>query len=206
MGQSTKDRILELIKKETTMTVNELSEHLAITHMAVRKHLNTLEKDQLVQVKLEKQPMGRPLQIYSLTDKGERLFPKNYEGITLEFLHDIKDMYGEESIEDLFKKREKRLAEEYIPHLQNKSNTEKIQEIVNIQNQKGYMANAEEVDENTFELTEHNCPILTVANEFKVACQCETSMLENILEADQVRRVSCKTDGNNHCKFLIKFK
>lgn len=205
-NRSTKDRILNLIKKETTMTVNGLGERLGITHMAVRKHLNTLEKDQLIDVQLEKQPMGRPLQVYSLSEKGERLFPKNYEGITVEFLHDIKDIYGEESIQQLFKKREKRLTEEYTTLVQNKSNNDKMQEIIKIQNEKGYMADISVIDERTYELTEYNCPILAVANEFKRACQCETQMFKNVLDAEQVKRISCKTEGNNHCKFLIQFR
>ena len=39
-----------------------------------------------------KKSMGRPLQLYSLSNKGERLFPKNYEGITIEFLRDLKEI------------------------------------------------------------------------------------------------------------------
>lgn len=189
-----------------SLTVNNLTEHLNITHMAVRKHLNILERDGLIQSTEVKQPMGRPLQIYTLTDKGERFFPKNYEGITVDFLHDIKDLHGEESIQLLFKKREQRLIDEYSARLSlQHSVSDKINEIVNIQNEKGYMANSKQIDENTFELIEYNCPILAVAKEFKLACQCETSMLENVLNSKQVNRICCKTDGDEHCRFLVKF-
>ena len=91
--------------------------------------------------------MGRPLQLYSLTDKGERLFPKNYEGITLEFLHDIEKMNGEEVIENLFKKREERLTEEISARLANLSGSDKIRELVHIQNEKGYMADFSQLED-----------------------------------------------------------
>ena len=42
---STKDKILELLKKTGFMSVNDLTEQLNITHMAIRKHLSQLEKD-----------------------------------------------------------------------------------------------------------------------------------------------------------------
>jgi predicted ArsR family transcriptional regulator len=201
----TKDKILNLLKKDVSLSVNELTECLQITHMAVRKHLNNLEKDGLIESHEMKQPMGRPLQLYSLSKKGERLFPKNYEGITMEFLQDLKGIHGEESITVLFEKRTQRLTNEYSAKIEHKSNPDKIKELVRIQNEKGYMADISQIDPNTYELIEYNCPILTVALEYNVACSCETQLLKNVLKTDQIRRTNCKTDGDHHCKFFIQF-
>ncbi len=202
---STKDKILELLKKTGFMSVNDLTEQLNITHMAIRKHLSQLEKDRLIQSSELKQPMGRPLQLYSLTDKGERLFPKNYEGITLEFLHDIEKMNGKKVIENLFKKREERLTEEISARLANLSGSDKIRELVHIQNEKGYMADFSQLKEDSFELVEHNCPILAVAKEYTVACNCETRMFQEVLKNAKVTRTSCKTEGDHACKFSIQY-
>ncbi|WP_230203703.1 helix-turn-helix transcriptional regulator [Bacillus massiliigorillae] len=203
--QSTKEKILEYIKKEGLLTVNDLTKRLAITDMAVRKHLNILEKDHLIQATEMKQPMGRPLQIFSLTEKGERLFPKNYENISVEFLHDIQEIHGKESVSLLFSKREQRLTQEYSNRLALKPTTNKIEELVKIQNEKGYMADSTQIDHNTYELIEYNCPIMAVANDFKIACSCETEMLKNVLETQEIKRTCCRTDGDLHCKFLITF-
>ncbi|UGB32073.1 helix-turn-helix transcriptional regulator [Metabacillus sp. B2-18] len=205
-NSTTKDKILHLLKKEESMTVNELTDELGITHMAVRKHLLSLEKEGFISSKEVKQPMGRPLQIYSLSDKSEQYFPKNYEGISLEFLHDIQEIHGEESIELLFKKRETRIIKEYSNKMMNKRTTaDKVNELVKLQNEKGYMADVTKLDDQTFELTEYNCPILSVAKEFKLACRCETDMFKNVLGVNQIKRTCCRTEGDNHCKFLIKF-
>ncbi len=101
---STKDKILHLLKKDVSLSVNELTDYLEITYMAVRKHLNSLEKDGMITSQEVKQPMGKPLQTYLLTEKGESLFPKNYEGNTIEFLNDMKEMFGEDVVNTLFKK------------------------------------------------------------------------------------------------------
>jgi predicted ArsR family transcriptional regulator len=202
---STKDRILDLLKKEVSLSVNDFTEQLQITHMAVRKHLATLEKDGLILSVERKQPMGRPLQLYSLTQKGEKVFPKNYEGITLEFLKDIEEIHGEDSIHLLFKKREDRLTTEYSTRLKTQSMPDKLNEIVKIQNEKGYMARASQIDEHSFELIEYNCPIYSVAQEYKMACHCETEMFKKVVGTDQVHRTTCKTDGDNHCKFVFTF-
>lgn len=200
---NTRDRILNYLKKEVSLSVNHLTDRLNITHMAVRKHLGLLEKDELIVAKEVKQPMGRPLQMYSLTDKGERLFPKNYEGMTIEFLRDIQELHGEESVQLLFEKREKRLTEEYKNRVNKKSIAEKIAEIAKIQEEKGYMAKVNRIDDHTFELIEYHCPIFSVAQEFTIACGCETNMFKNVFGTDQVQRIRCKTDGDPHCKFLF---
>ncbi|RSK55217.1 helix-turn-helix transcriptional regulator [Bacillus canaveralius] len=203
--KSTKEKILDLLKKEESLTVNDLTDRLKITHMAVRKHLISLEKDGLIASKAIKQPMGRPLQSYMLSSKAQGHFPKNYEGISVEFLHDIKEIHGEESVELLFKKREDRLTREYSSRIGDKTTAfEKLNELADIQNEKGYMAELAQVDENTFELTEYNCPIFSVARDFKVACRCETELFKNILGTEQINRTCCQTDGDSHCKFLFK--
>jgi predicted ArsR family transcriptional regulator len=204
--KTTKDKILDLLKRETSLTVNDLIDELGITHMAIRKHLTVLEKDGLIQSSEIRQPKGRPLYSYSLTEKGERLFPKNYEGISVEFLQDIEDSFGKDSVDALFKKREQRLTNQYRDQVQQQNSTlDKVREIEKIQNEKGYMAKANQIDENTFELIEYNCPILAIANNFKTACKCETEMFKKVLGTEEINRVSCKTEGNNHCKFLIKY-
>lgn len=205
MKTTTKDKILELIKRKANMTVNDLTESLNITHMAVRKHLAVLEKEELIQSYEVKQPLGRPLLVYSLTDKGEHIFPKNYEGITIEFLEDIEELHGRQAIEQLFQKRKRRLAEEFASRLAHKEPTEKIEEIVHIQNEKGYMTDLTKVEQNIFEMTEYNCPILSVANKYPIACECETELFENVLQTTKVTRVCCQTDGSSRCTFRFEF-
>ncbi len=204
MSKNTREHILDLLKKEVSLAVNELTERLHITHMAVRKHLTILEKDHLIQSVEIKQPMGRPLQMYSLTEKGEQLFPKNYESISVEFLRDIQELHGEETIQLLFDKREKRITNEYHIKVQEKQNlSEKIKELATLQNDKGYMTEVNQVDEHSYEMIEYNCPIYAVAKEFKIACRCETDMFKKVVGTEQVERICCKTDGDDHCRFVF---
>ena len=71
--------------------------------------------------------------------------------------------------------------------MEHKSNSDKIKELVRIRNEKGYMANISQLEPNTYELIEYNCPILSVAHEYNVACSCETQMLKNVLKTNQIQ-------------------
>ncbi|HLR75060.1 MAG TPA: metalloregulator ArsR/SmtB family transcription factor [Virgibacillus sp.] len=203
---TTKEKLINLLKKETEMTVNEMAEVLGITEMAVRKHLNVLERDSFLQVFEKKQPIGRPVQVYSLTPKAEVLFPKNYDHLTVDFLTDLQELQGNDIINQLFVKRSDRLADKYLsymePHFSNELMVEKLRDI---QNEKGYMADMIKINEDRFELIEHNCPIFEVARNFEQACNCETNMFKEVLNIDHIRRTSCKADGDKHCHFLIDF-
>jgi predicted ArsR family transcriptional regulator len=203
---STKDKILTLLKKETQLTVSELSSSLGITEMAVRKHLTTLERNGLLTITEVRQPMGRPLQVYSLSSKAQEAFPNNYENLTVEFLHDLKELHGEDIIDYLLEKRSERLKNSYLPNMTNKEPQQKIETLKNIQDQKGYMADSTKIDNNTYEIIEYNCPIFAVANSFKQACDCETELFKEVLGTDDVKRIECKADNDHHCRFLIKFK
>ena len=99
-----------MLKKNDAMSANENAERLQITDIAVRRHLQSLEKDQLVQAELVRQSMGRPVYVYRLTEQSEHLFPKKYADITLDFLHDVQELQGPEMIDMLFQRREKRLT------------------------------------------------------------------------------------------------
>lgn len=201
---STKDKILELLKKETNLTVSQLSKFLGITEMAVRKHLTVLERDSLLTITEVRQPMGRPLQVYSLSSQADEMFPNSYETLAIEFLQDLQDLHGEEIIDLLLEKRSERQKNNYLPQMQNKNFAEKVHQLKEIQLKKGYMAELKKIDDNTYELIEFNCPIFTVAKQYKKACSCETNMFKNVLGTELVKRVTCKTDDEDHCRFLIK--
>ncbi len=204
---TTKEKILDLLKKRTKMTVSQLAQELEVTEMAVRKHLNALDRDAFLMTSEERQPMGRPVQYFSLSAKADKLFPKNYDNLTVDFLNDLHEMQGDEIIDRLFENRGKRLATKYTPFMEHaQTNSEKVQALRDIQVDKGYMADVIERTTNQFELIEHHCPIFEVAKNFKQACHCETSMFKDVLGTSQVERVKCKADGENHCHFMITFE
>lgn len=74
---STRDMILRLIKTAGKRSILEIAQKLGISEMAVRKHIQVLEKDGFITSSIQRQTKGRPSKLYQLTSKGEDLFPKN---------------------------------------------------------------------------------------------------------------------------------
>ncbi|SFI87436.1 helix-turn-helix transcriptional regulator [Thermoflavimicrobium dichotomicum] len=202
---STRNQILVLLKTKGPLTVSDMAEHLGVTEMAVRRHLNTLERDQLVTSQLLRQSMGRPTSQYFLTEKSEEFFPKNYHTFTLDLLEDLEERHGEEIIEELFRSREKRLTETYQDRFKGLNLRERVEELAKLQDSKGYMVKWEENDQDSFTLIEYNCPIAQVANRYNQACSCELNWFRRLLDAE-VEQYTCKAKGGQNCIYYIRPK
>lgn len=204
--QSTRREILITLKKRGGMTADELSEVLGITAMGVRRHLMTLERDGLVEYRPVQRGVGRPSYVYSLTELADDLFPKNYDRFANELLDIVRTLDGEEKVEELFAKRMERLEATYAPYLANKNLPQQLAELTRIQNENGYLAKWEQVDDNTFVFLEHNCAIAKIANECQFACDYELKLLSNLLDADEIVRENHMASGDISCRYRITGK
>lgn len=203
-ASSTRDDIILMLKTRAPLTVSDIAVDLGITEMAVRRHLNNLERDQLIQTELVRQPMGRPTHMYSLTEKADELFPKNYADLTLGFLQDLEELDGKEKVEQLFQLREARLVEEYKDKMKTLSLEEKIKALAELQNNKGYMASWEKVEEGHYLFKENNCPISQIAKEYHTACSSELSLFQELLVHAQVECNHSLAKDGEYCVYTIK--
>ncbi|NOV00883.1 helix-turn-helix transcriptional regulator [Paenibacillus planticolens] len=202
---STRKVILSMLKTSGPLSVQEMSKQLGITEMAVRRHIHSMEKDDLLETKLVRQAMGRPTNVYTLAPKADELFPKKYMQLTLDLLDELLEDQGHEKIERLFEGRQDKLESRYQPRMLDKSLEERVAELAQIQNENGYMVDWSQTGTDAYTFSEHNCPIAQVANTFGQACQCELALFRNLLDA-KVERTECLAKGANKCVYIISQK
>ncbi|WP_347239761.1 helix-turn-helix transcriptional regulator [Polycladospora coralii] len=199
----TRNEILYMLKVEAPLTVSEMAEKLGITEMAIRRHLNTLEAENLIYGKQFRQSMGRPTKRYYLTSDAEEVFPKSYQSFTLDLLKDIEEEGGEHKVDRLFKRRMKRITDQYDATFSNLTLEERVSKLAEIQDRKGYMVKWKKLEDGSYELIEYNCPISQVADQYHQACDCELGWFKNLLETD-VTRLECKAKGGQNCIYHVK--
>src|SRR5437870_13452650 len=89
-NNTTRDKILELLRVNGEMTVGALSDELAVSGVNIRGHLSRLERDSLVTMRVVKsQERGRPSFLYKLTDKGHELFPSTSTHLASDVLRQV---------------------------------------------------------------------------------------------------------------------
>ncbi|MEC0239681.1 transcriptional regulator [Paenibacillus dokdonensis] len=202
---STRDKILQLLKTKGDLSAKEITEFIGITSMAVRRHINTLEKDGLIESKTIRQPMGRPTAIYHLTEQAETFFPNKYHSLTLDLLGELELDAGSDMVDRLFDRRGESLRKNHAEKMHGKSFAEKVEVLAEIQNENGYMVELEKNSENEYTLMEYNCPISQIAKKYNHACTCEMKMFESLLGAE-VGRTECLAKGDKKCVYTIKNK
>jgi DeoR family suf operon transcriptional repressor len=203
-ARNTKEQILELLKKNGSLTIMELAHELEITEMAVRRHIQTLERDKLIRSNVKKQTMGRPSKVYQLAEQGEDYFPKKYKEFSLEILHGLKEAGQEGLIKDILLKKRERLLEQYKLNQKEQSFKGKIENLKRIQEHEGYMPSIENKD-GTVHFKELNCPYVEIAKEFPQICQAERSFIQQLLDAD-LMTLSSMAEGHTCCHYTIQEK
>ncbi|OMF94175.1 metalloregulator ArsR/SmtB family transcription factor [Paenibacillus sp. FSL R7-0337] len=199
---STRRMIMTLLKMRGPLTISALAEELGITEMGVRRHVLQLEQESLVRTKVVRQAMGRPMHVYSLTERAEDHFPKSYHNLALELLRELDHGSGTDAVNMLFEGRKRRMLAQYSPMMKSGDLEERVAELSTIQNAGGYMAEWSKEEDGSYTLREYNCPIRQVAAQYPKACQCEQHLFEELLEA-KVTRSECMAEGGQCCRYAI---
>lgn len=202
---STREKMMQMLKTNGEMSAKEITDHLGITGMAVRRHLSVLENEDLIQYTTVRQPMGRPMAVYRLTEKAEDFFPKKYHTVALELLSELEGESGVDVVNHLFDLRQKSLHKRLQQQLEGKDLEGKVAALADVQTNNGYMATWEKESDGVFELTEYNCPIYQVASSYKHACTCELRLFESVLDA-KVERTECLASDGKKCVYRIRPK
>ncbi|MFD2671777.1 helix-turn-helix transcriptional regulator [Marinicrinis sediminis] len=200
---STRNQILTLLKMNGSSSIHLLATQLHITEMAVRRHVQALERDGLVESSLVRQAMGRPSYAYSLSRKADNYFPKSYHKLALDLLEELASD-GDDLVQHLFERRQQKLERKHEERMTGKSLHERVQELVEIQNEGGYMAQLEQDTDQAYVLHEYNCPITQVAEQHEQACHCELELFKTLLQTDEVERTECLSKGGSRCSYVIR--
>ncbi|MGE5591662.1 MAG: helix-turn-helix transcriptional regulator [Bacillota bacterium] len=200
--RSTRDEILELLKRHGSLSVDQMAGHLSITPMGVRQHLNILEKDGLVSCQAVRRGLGRPSHLYSLTVAAREYFPQSYESFALTLLDDLQATQGDDVVDEMFRRRAEKLAAQFKQKVSAPDLKTRVNQLAQALDENGSMTSFEEVSDDTFILNEHNCGILGVALHYPQACRYERDLFERILGA-RVERQECQSSGQNSCRYVI---
>lgn len=203
---STRAYILQLLKTKGPLSAKELTDELGITVMAVRRHIQSLERDDLITSKTVRQTMGRPTAVYSLTKQSDSFFPRKYHSLTLELLNELEEHFGKNAVDQLFEGRKNKLQKKYDPSMEGKDFSERVSILAAIQNENGYMVELDKLSDEEFVIKENNCPIEQVATKYQHACQCELQLFESLLGDAEISRTDCLSKGGQRCTYSIKQK
>jgi len=200
--QATRKAILDILKEQGQATVDELAEQLDLTPMTVRHHLNVLKaQNSVMATRLRhSRSVGRPRQVYTLTQTGNELFPANYHQLAERLLDEIKATMSPKEVREIFRRIGEKLAAE-APDVTGLPLSERVSRVSQFLTDRGYISRWEEIDDG-FALHQFNCPYRHVAQEHGEVCELDRVLISRLLGV-QTERIHGAASRGEHCTYFI---
>ncbi len=206
---STKSQILAALKRQGGCSVDELAVALGLAPMTVRQHLATLERDALVGSTEERQRLGRPHFVYTLTEKGEGSFHQHYDRIAMQLLDEvgrldsaeIAGLSAEEKTALLFDKLADRFVARHRAQLDGLPLGQRVAAVAELLHAESGFAEWA-ATEHGFEIRDYNCFYRKLNGEDGAPCRWHARVLRGLLGCP----VRCEGGGPRAahlCRFAV---
>ena len=175
-------------------TVARLAALLEVSEVAVRRHLQVLERDGLVLAEtLRRDGRGRPGFQYRLTDKARRLFPDRSAELANQLLDFLSDCHGRSELLRFLRWRAERQSARYAAAMAGADTVaERAGALAEALSAEGFSSSVEAVTApdgaTVLQLTQGHCAIADVAKEHPELCAFEASVFKDLLGARLSRR------------------
>ena len=200
--EKTQEALLLYLRRDGELTVSQLCEVLGVTSMAVRRHLTALQKDGLVESRLEKKSRGRPTFKFKLTGKSESLFPSGFQNLAVDLLDLVFEQSGHKGVMDLLTRRNARLADRLRPRVADKTLDERVEEVSKIFSENGYMTDWKKLDDGNFIIYQQHCAVQELASQYRQLCVLEPRLMEDLLGV-KISRTKYMLKDDPACAYLV---
>lgn len=185
--------------KHGPSTAAALAEELDLTPAAVRRHLDQLLAEGVVESRDQRvrgqRGRGRPAKVFLITDAGRGHFGHTYDALAAEALQFLRATGGEQAVREFAQRRladlEGKCAEAA------RDATDPVAAVAQTLTSDGYAASVD-IATTGDQICQHHCPVSHVAHEFPELCDAETAMLGRVL-GTHVQRLATIAHGDGVC-------
>jgi predicted ArsR family transcriptional regulator len=199
----TRDVVARSILENGPSTAAALSEKLGFTPAGIRRHLDALVSDGVLEAREPHSALirgrGRPSKVFVMTDSGREKFEHSYDDLAVAALKFMSAQLGEQSIKAFADSRADDIIKKASLSMSKPSH--KSEGLATFLSDQGYAASVE-VKSHGEEICQHHCPIAHVAAEFPQLCEAETRAFSELL-GTHVQRLATIAHGDGVCTTFI---
>ena len=199
----TRDLVARSILENGPSTAAVLGERLGLTAAGIRRHLDLLVADGVVQAREPRSSSirgrGRPSKVFVMSDQGREQFEHSYDDLAVAALKFMSAQSGAHLVDAFAKSRADDIERQGIKYMGKRVGD--VDMVAEFLTEQGYAASVHEKPMGQ-ELCQHHCPIAHVASEFPQLCEAETEALSKIL-GTHVQRLATIAHGDGVCTTFI---
>ncbi|SDN75716.1 transcriptional regulator, ArsR family [Actinacidiphila guanduensis] len=217
----TRNRVARSILGHGPSTAAELAKRLGLTQAAVRRHLDALVAENIVEARDQRvygsRGRGRPAKVFALTDCGRDAFDQSYDQLAADALRWIAQTagggpQGEAAVSAFARARVAAQAERYRALVEAAAPEDRAKALARALSADGYAATARSAPAPAggegprgFEgeqLCQHHCPVAHTAEQFPQLCEAEAEVFSALL-GTHVQRLATIAHGDGVCTTYI---
>ncbi len=199
----TRNAVARSILENGPSTAVAIGERLSLTPAGVRRHLDLLIEDGILEAREPHVALtrgrGRPSKVFVMTDEGREKFEHSYDDLAVAALRFISAREGEHLISEFAQSRADEISRKAVPILAKAKN--KSAALADFLTEEGYASTIQAHGQGE-ELCQHHCPIAHVASEFPQLCEAETELFSKLL-GTHVQRLATIAHGDGVCTTFI---
>lgn len=208
---STRDEVIRLLHEHGPASVGALAERVGVSEGAIRRHMDIMVAEGLVETRLERQGRGRPGLVYSLSVEGEertaaanyaRLLERLYPALESLPLSEVSGASGDALVQRLFEAVAQGVADEYSAHVTAADLPSRVGQVAEALSSEGILTQV--VDEgDSYRLLNVGCPYRSTATENHACCEADRRTIELLLEVPVVQTART-VEGASMCEYVVQ--
>jgi predicted ArsR family transcriptional regulator len=203
-------QVARLILELGPSTAATLGSRLGLTPAAIRRHLDTLLAEGMIEMKTARaygnRGRGRPAKVFVITDAGRSAFEHTYDDLAASALRFLAGKAGPAAVAEFARDQVADLERRYAPVIAHgETLDERAAALAEALSADGYAASSGPAPAiggplaaNGAQLCQHHCPVAHVAAEFPELCEAETEAFGRLLGAP-VQRLATIAHGDGIC-------
>jgi len=204
--QPTRGRVARSILDHGPSTAAALAERLELTPAAVRRHLDQMVEEGVVEAREPRSQVhrgrGRPAKVFALTEAGRDGFDQQYDDLAAQALRFLAETGGEEAVREFATRRASFIGERFAGIRADHPDLSSAEVLARVFTAEGYAASVRDLPVVGEQLCQQHCPVAHVAHEFPQLCEAETQAISQVL-GRHVQRLATIAHGDGVCTTCI---
>ena len=203
----TKGQVARLILELGPSTAATLGGRLGLTPAAIRRHLDNLLAEGLIETRTARTYGNRgrgQAKVFVITDAGRSAFEHAYDDLATGALRFLAETAGPDAVAEFARRQLSDLERRYAPVVAQGELATRVQALAEALSADGYAASAGPAPAvgpggmAGEQLCQHHCPVAHVAAEFPQLCEAETEAFGRLL-GTPVQRLATIAHGDGIC-------
>jgi len=208
--EQTRDAVIRLLQEHGASTAADLAKDIGVSTGSIRRHMDIMVAEGLLDTELVRQQRGRPVTRYTLSEAGEeetsgasysRLLDRIYPALASMTADEVSGLDGGDLAELIFDRVGASMARDHAPRITAEVFDERVQQVTDALQEEGILELVERRNDLVV-LRNTTCPVRSCAEGNHAMCDADRGAIEALLGLPVVQ-ASTVASGGDVCEYVV---